>query len=659
MPLFNLTDEHFTRLPPEQAAIRTKFFRPREAGAFNNEDREQSIPALFEKIVRMYPDRIAVKTTTHALTYEELNRAANRLARTILMRQGHAAEPVGVLLDDGDSTAVAMLGISKVGRISIHLDPGLPLDRLDFSVKDTHLDLLLTDNENYPLATELFDKRLPILNVEALDPNSTAENLNLTIDPASAAEIVYTSGSTGQPKGVVCSHRFIIHKYASRFADPILSATDVRVTGLGLLQRASLYRALLTGIAVLPWSIRKAGLDRLRTWLRDERISVLQCAPSIFRHFALNLTGEDNFPYLHVLNLTGEPVMQADVELFKNHFSAQCVLSCVLGTTETGIFREYLIDKQIEVPNNAVPAGYEVSGVHSFLTDEDNRQLEIGSIGEIAVKSRYLATGYWQRPDLTEAAFRPAPDGGSEQIYLTGDFGRLSADGCLEYMGRKDDQVKVRGMKVHLGQIERALLAHKGVTQAAVVLRQVSMQQQQLVAYFVRAKDSRLTTGDLRAFLAPALPDYMIPSAFVVLASLPLRPNGKIDRNALPEPDNSRPELHTPFVAPRTPLEEDVAQIWSEVLRLDQVGVHDNFLELGGHSLAASQVISRVVNTFQLDLAVQSLFQSPTVAEMSSLIAKSQAKKSSEEDLARTLAELELLSEDEAEVLMARGSPEK
>ncbi|MGH9896749.1 MAG: phosphopantetheine-binding protein, partial [bacterium] len=276
-----------------------------------------------------------------------------------------------------------------------------------------------------------------------------------------------------------------------------------------------------------------------------------------------------------------------------------------------------------------------------------------GEIGEIAVRSRYLSPGYWQNPDLTKSKFLPDPEGSDERIYLTGDLGRMASDGCLEHLGRKDLQVKIRGFTVEVAEIERALLEHPAIREAVIATEDDHRGESRLVAYVAADQEPPTSIGELRTFLGGKLPDYMVPSEFVQCKTLPLTPSGKIDRKALSVSAAVKRRLDTPFVAPTTPVETELAAIWAEVLGLDQVGIHDNFLDLGGHSLMATQIILRVMEAFQIELPLQSLLEAPTVAKMALIIMENQAKKAGDEDLTRLLAELEALSEDEAQRLLS------
>jgi acyl carrier protein len=274
-------------------------------------------------------------------------------------------------------------------------------------------------------------------------------------------------------------------------------------------------------------------------------------------------------------------------------------------------------------------------------------------VGEIGVRSGYLSLGYWRRPDTTEAKFLPDPDGGDRRICRTGDLGRMSPDGCLEHLGRKDFQVKIRGLRVEVTEVERALRAVDSVREAVVLAREDHSGDKHLVAYIVPAPNASLSISDIRSDVENKVPSHMVPSRFILLDALPLTATGKVDRRALPDPGKSRPNLDTPFVASRTPVEKELSQIWAEVLSLEQIGVHDSFIELGGHSLLATQIVSRALDKFRVEVSLQSLFESPTVGDMATVITRNQTKKAGEAELARMLDELEALSDEEAKQLLA------
>jgi acyl carrier protein len=306
------------------------------------------------------------------------------------------------------------------------------------------------------------------------------------------------------------------------------------------------------------------------------------------------------------------------------------------------------LESPLEETKNAV--GYATEDADISLLDEEGEEEKCGAIGEIVVKSRYISPGYWRRPDLTREKFFSDPDGGDKRIYYTGDLGRLRSDGLLYHLGRKDFQLSIRGHRVEAGEVEAVLLAQDNVKEALVATRKAATgaDDDHLIAYIVPFEKHFPSTPVLRRAAREKLPAFMVPSDFVFLESLPVTPNGKVDRLALPAPDNARPELDVAYAAPQSNIEEHLAKIWAEVLSIEQVGIHDNFFDLGGHSLAASRVISRAIQTFRLELPVNALFDAPTVARMAVIVEQNCAKRANDVELERMLREVETMSEEEA-----------
>ena len=647
-------------LPPEQRAVQAKCFHP--SGSFiefRKEDVEQSIPARFEQQVRRYPDRLAIKTPCHILTYEALNQEANRMAHAMLALRSKDEKPIALLLEHDACLITVILAVLKTGKIYVPLDPSYPLARITSMLEDAQPGLIVTNTKHLAFARALAQQVCHVLNIDELDAHVDSENLGLSLSPDTLAYILYTSGSTGQPKGVFHNHRNVLHRVKND-TNVFHLCTDDRLSLLSsCASNASvgdIFGALLNGATLCPFSLKEEGLVNLVNWLIQEEITIYHSVPTLFRHVCGTLTGAEQFPSLRLVCLGGEAVSRREVELYQKHFSPNCIFLNLLGITETHNITAYVIDKYTQIEGSLMPAGYTFEDKEVFLLDDSGRKLGFGQVGEIAIKSPYLSPGYWRKPQLTLAKFLPDPKGGDQKIHLTGDLGRMAPDGCLFHLGRKDFQVKVRGYRVEVSEIEMALLEHAAIKEVAVASREVQSGDRRLVAYFVPTGQPAAGVREVRNFLKDRLPDYMIPSAFVMLRALPLTPSGKVDRLALPEPGKSRPELETPFVAPKTPVEEELARIWAEVLSLDQVGIHDNFFDLGGHSLAATRVVSQVIKQFQLELPLQSLFQSPTVAEMAAVITQNQAKKAGGQDLNRILSELEALSDEDAQRLLSEKS---
>ena len=649
-------------LPPEQQAIRARCFHPSGSFVeFRKEEVEQSVPSRFEQMVRKYPDRLAIKTPCHTLTYAALNQEANRMAHAILALRSKDEKPIALLLEHDAPLITAILAVLKTGKIYVPLDPSYPLARITSMLEDAQPGLIVTNTKHIAFAQALAQQVCHVLDIDELDAHLDSENLGLSLSPDTLAYILYTSGSTGQPKGVFHNHRNVLHRVKSDTNVFHLCTDDHLSLLFSCASNASIgdiFGALLNGATLCPFSLKDEGLVNLVNWLIQEEITIYHSVPTLFRHVCGTLTGAEQFPTLRLVCLGGEPVYKREVELYQKHFSPNCIFLNLLGITETHNSTAYIIDKDTQIEGSLMPAGYTFEDKEVFLLDDNAEGVAQGHIGEIAIRSRYLSPGYWKKPRLTQAKFLPDPQGGDKRIYRTGDLGRMAPDGCLFHLGREDFQVKVRGYRVEVSEIEMALLEYGAIREAAVVGREIQCGDRRLVAYFVPTGQPAATVTELRNFLKDRLPDYMIPSAFVMLPALPLTPNGKVDRLALPAPQDTRPELDTPFAAPRTPIEEELAGIWAEVLSLERVGMHDNFFDLGGHSLAATRVVSQVIKQFQLEILLRSLFESPTVAEMAAVITENQTKKLSEGHLTRILSDLEALTEEESRrLVLDQGVP--
>jgi amino acid adenylation domain-containing protein len=603
-------------LPSHQQAIRARCVHPTgrfvdfEEGAL-----EQSIPARFAQQVARHPDRVAVKTGQRASTYHELNRASNRVARAILASLGHGAEPVGLLFANGIGAITALLGTLKAGRFYVPLDPAFPRSRLAAILEDSGARLLVTDVSNHHWASHLLGRRVGLLDVGMLGPGVSDEDASAMVSPADLACLIYTSGSTGRPKGVMQTHRSLLH-WAMVHTNDLRVTPDDRLTFLHSWSVGSslfhLWTSLLNGAALLPFDVRVGAGDYLARWLRQERVTLYHSIPAVFRAMAAALTGHERFPDLCRIILSGAPMTPDDVELYKRHFASGSILLHMMGAAEVGWVRRYFIDETTKTGSDPVPVGYAITNSEVMLLDESATEGDGATIGEIAVKSRYLASGYWRQAEQTAAKFARAPEGGDLRIYRTGDIGRMEPDGCLFHVGRKDFQVKVRGHRVETGEVERALLEHPGVKEVAAVGRTVAGDTQ-LVAYFVPAPGHNLNVTELRCHLKDKLPDYMIPAAYVALAALPCTPNGKLDYAALPVLDGVRPELAGAYKAPETELERAITLAWEEVLGLGKIGMHDNFFDLGGNSLLLAQLHRRLQAELRKEIPIVEMFHHPTV----------------------------------------------
>jgi amino acid adenylation domain-containing protein len=585
---------------------------------------EQSIPQRFEQQVTRHPDSIAVKGRKHSLTYDALNRWANRVARAILarLREGEQ-QTVGLLLDKDAPAIAGLMAVLKAGQIYVPLDPSHPAARASKMLDDAKASIIITDDVNYDAAQVLESHARRLLNIDRLDPNPSDQNLGLSLPPDTLAYIVYTSGSTGEPKGVAQNHRNVLHNI-SRHTNSLHISSDDRLTWLASISTGQavtdIYGALLNGATLCAFDVKEGGLFRLADWLKQEEISIYHSSAAVFRHLLDAMDRREEFPSIRVVKLGSEQVFRRDVELWRNRFSPDCIFVNALSSTEAGTLRQILINKETMVRLPVVPVGFPVDDVEVFLLDDAGQTVGSDTPGEIAIRSRYLAPGYWQRPEITGAKFLPDPQGGDARIYLTGDLGRMSPGGCLEYLGRKDLQVKISGFRVEVAEVEAALLDCCRLKQAAVVAIEVRPGVTRLNAYIVRQDDSGPTVESIRAAMQANLPHYMIPSEFIVVDHLPLTAGGKIDRPALASVTPVQSKTERALAVPFSPLESQIAEIWKELFGVDTIGVRHDFFELGGDSVLAVRMMDRIEQSLGTRLPLTSLYSAATVEKLAQVL---------------------------------------
>lgn len=541
---------------------------------------EGSISARFEQQVTRHASRVTLKTEAVTLTYERLNRAANRLAHALidgveptpaLHPQGRHRGSVALLFEQGADVITAFLGGLKAGLTVVPLDPAYPASRTAYMLEDSQAKTIVTDTVHVERAYELAQGRCAVVNLDCLSADWPESNPGLDIHPETFAYILYTSGSTGRPKGVIENHRNVLH-FVRVFADSFPITPEDRLTLLTSCSfsasMADIFSSLLTGASLHLFDFKRHGVGPLAAWLQREAITIYHSVPTVYRHLVRSLHGHATFLALKLIYLAGEPIYRRDVDRYRQCFPPSCRFLSALGSTEMKIFQQFFIDHHTELPGDNVPVGYSVDDTAIVLLDEHGQIITGGGVGEIAVRSSYMCPGYWLQPDLTEATFAPDPEVPGARIYRTGDLGQVLPDGGLIHLGRKDAQVKVRGHRVELKEVETALLSTGLVDEAVIVLRQDASGDTALVAYVVPTRLHRPNATALRQHLQTALPAYMVPSRFIMLEAMPVTPTGKVDRQALPAPARSRPGLDVAYAAPRTRVESTLCPIWAEVLDL-------------------------------------------------------------------------------------------
>jgi acyl-coenzyme A synthetase/AMP-(fatty) acid ligase len=408
----------------------------------------------------------------------------------------------------------------------------------------------------------------------------------------------------------------------------------------------NLFSALLNGTALFPYDMKKMGLAGLAELLIREQITVFHSSASLFRSFVQQLTGSEQFPKLRLIRLGSEPVMWTDVELFNKHFSPQCTLVNALSSTEARTYLQYFVDTQSEIRAGVLPVGFPVDDTEVLIFDDNDRPLPPGETGEMVLRTPCVFPGYWKHDTDVRKEIVTDPERMGGLLLRTGDLGYRRPDGCLVHVGRKDFQTKIRGHRVELAEVETALLDIAGIKHAVVLALEDGSGGARLTAYVVPYDGQILTASRLRASLQEKLPAYVIPASFVILDSLPLTASGKVDRRALPPPDRSRHQLDGPYAAPKNPIEKVLVNLWAEVLGVAEIGVHDDFIELGGDSLLGARIVARVNESFSPKNPLKILFETPTVAKLCAFLREQESSPGQAEKDAEILLQAERPSVD-------------
>ncbi|MEM8531177.1 MAG: amino acid adenylation domain-containing protein [Chloroflexota bacterium] len=620
--------------------------------------RNVSIPRLFADQAADTPTALACVFDDQRLTYAELDQRTNQLAHYLGTCGVIPGNYVAVCLERSVDFVVAIIAILKAGAAYVPLDPTYPAERIAMMLADSQARVVLTQAylAEYFASTQLMVIALDGSHASAISQQPTTfPSVALTAEHP--AYMMYTSGSTGQPKGVIIPHcaisRLVLHtNYITLSArDRIAWASNTSFDA----STFELWAALLNGGCVVhvPQQIL---LDpaQLGTYLHEQAITTLFVTTALFNQVAYH--APKSFMSLQYLLFGGEAVDPIAVQTILEQGRPQHLLH-VYGPTESTTFATWCEVKTIAPMASTVPIGAPLTNTQTYILDETFQPVPIGVAGELCVGGDGLATAYFARPALTASKFVPHPYSQYEgvRLYRTGDQARWRDDGTIEFMGRFDHQIKLRGFRIELGEIEVALGQHPGVHEVLVVLQE-NDSEKRLIAYLTQPSNERVTVDELRDFLQTRLPEFMIPAVFMVLEQFPLTPNGKVDRKALPQPENSRPALAEAYVAPRTPVEEMVAEIWRDVLEIDQIGIHDSFFSLGGNSLMATQIVARLQSVFYTAVSLRQLFETPTIAELVAAFTQVQAEQFSEDQMTELLAQLEELSDEEAQSLLSQTS---
>ncbi|MFP5260531.1 MAG: amino acid adenylation domain-containing protein [Blastocatellia bacterium] len=611
---------------------------------------------IFEAQVDRAPDSIAAVADGRKLTYRELNERANLLAN-YLRRMGAGPEVIiGLFMDRSLDMVAGLLGILKSGAAYLPIDPAYPRERVGFMLEDSRARILLTESSLIDSLPDVSTERVCIDEVWAEVASGSAANPHSAAMPDNAAYVIYTSGSTGKPKGVLVSHSNVARLFSATDAWFHFADTDVWTLFHSYAFDFSVWEiwgALLNGgrLVVVPYWVSRSP-DLFYNLLHKERVTVLNQTPSAFRQ--LTQAEESSAPVkdldLRLVIFGGEALeLQSLKPWLDRHNDESPRLVNMYGITETTVHVTYrpITRKDLSADMGSV-IGSAIPDLKVYVLGNHLQPAPVAVPGEIYVGGAGLARGYLGNPALTAERFVPDPFSRTPgaRLYKSGDLARHRAEGDMEYIGRVDNQVKIRGFRIELGEVEAVLAAHPDVRETVVTVYQGAPGEKRLAAYVVPAQGRTVEARDLREFVSRRLPDYMLPSALVMLGAMPLTINGKVDRRALPAPEQlfSGPRE---VVAPRNSVEGLVSDIWKEALGAEVMSIHDNFFELGGHSLMAAQVLQSVRDLFKVELPVRVLFEQPTIAKLSEAITENETRRGQSEKIARALRLVRSMSEDE------------
>ena len=584
--------------------------------------RTQSLHQLFEAHAASKPEAIALTFRDHRMTYAELNSRANQLAHYLLKQGIGRGQRVGIYMERSPEMMVALLGVQKSGAAYVPLDPEYPADRIGLILQDAEVSITISQQT---VAASLPQTASQLLHMDSdwgrIGAESTT-NPGVNNHPEDLIYIIFTSGSTGRPKGVQVPHRAVVNLLTFMAKELAIGANDVFPALASIafdMCIPELYLTLITGgrVALGDRQLGANG-EELARWLGQVSATIVHATPTMWR-----LLLDAGFNGKGLKRVIGaEAVPQ---ELCNRLLEADPCLYNFYGPTETTVWSTM---QKFQTPGEQVTIGRPIANTRVYLLDKNGQLVPRGVPGEICIAGEGVTHGYLKQPGLSGAKFvrDPFVDDADAKMYRTGDMGKYLPDGRIEFLGRVDHQVKLRGFRIEVGEIENLLQQQDGVKAAVAAVREDFGNDRRLVAYVVPDEGVSLSRSDLRNALKQKLPDYMVPSTFVLLSELPLNHNGKVDRRALPAPGDGDQAQVAEYVAPRTATEQRLAAIWTEVLHRNHLGIHDNFFDLGGHSLMATQVVSRIRMQFGCDLPLRTLFECPSIAGLAEVLDRGQGQ---------------------------------
>jgi amino acid adenylation domain-containing protein len=643
---------------------------------------EDNIIRMFNRAAERFETNTAVSAGGRQYSYRELLEYSNKLANFLIAKGASKGSVVTILTADRYQAIVSIIAVLKAGCVYAPLDPTAPAKRLEAMLSQVEPEWLIAQSDlvekitplahaawlktrviylDRPPSDRSYKEALIYLDVLSDFPNANDPGVELNGDDI--CYVYFTSGSTGAPKGIAGRLKGIDH-FIRWEIKTLEIEENVRVSQIipasfdGSLR--DIFAPLCVGGTACAPPSRETILDgkMLMEWIEAEEISLVHCVPSLLRMMVNEPLNETYFQKLRYILLTGEALLPADVKKWMSVYGNRVQLVNLYGTSETTMAKFCYFIREGDGERRSIPVGKPIPGAKALIVDEKGRPCKPGMVGEIYIRTKYCTLGYYGQPQLTREALiqNPFGDDPDDIVHKTGDIGRLLEDGNYEHLGRKDQQVKIRGLRVELSEVENVIRTYPGIRDVVVVDREDGKGYNYLCAYIVW--DGEANVDRLGQYLSSNLQDYMTPSSYVSMHNLPRTLNGKIDRRALPIPAKAMAEREEDLVEPQTPVEIELAGMWKEVIGLERVGIDDHFFRIGGHSLLGTQLISRIKENFGLDVPLRVLFEAPTIAEMALIITRMEVERGDQEEIMGLMDEIGSLSDSDLdEMLKAETQP--
>ncbi|MGE7676268.1 amino acid adenylation domain-containing protein [Lysinibacillus sp. NPDC094403] len=603
-------------------------------------DKSKTIPDAFYQAANQFTDRIALSFDGGMMTYRQLNEQSNQIAHMLVASGLRKGDKVAIVMERSKETVIGLLGVLKAGGIYVPVDPSYPKERCHYLLNDTGAPFILTKDEYTQLINELIHNdslSRTVFTMNRMEIAFPKENVHIALSPTDLAYIIYTSGSTGQPKGVMLKHEAVINLItdnqriyrttkADVFSQFISYSFDPSVT--------ETFTAFFSGaILHMLTSVERISIEAFADMVAREQVTTATVPNAFFTQLATHLPLEyrEKLSSLNYLSVGGEALMPAVVQRWQEKFGTATEIINVYGPTECTVLSSYYRVKDVITDNQAsIPIGKPIANYEMYIVNKDGQLCPINEIGELCIAGTGLAAGYLNQPEKTAEAFIPHLFKSDEWMYRTGDLVRLLPSGVIEFVGRKDSQIKVRGFRIELGEIETVLSNHPSIQEAIILAKKMTDGNNSLSAYYTVSKGNQVEQASIRDFLASNLPDYMVPERFFELQDMPLSPTGKIDRKQLASMEVTT-SLNSPYDAPENDIQQLLANAWENVLGIERVGIHDNFFHIGGHSLKVLEILVQVKKHIPF-LKIQDFFQHQTIAELDDYISNYQPEDHDHQD---------------------------